>query len=123
MISDVRVYGLEESVRASKYQMSVNPEFCTEEIVHMTNVLANATRGTWHDNWLKGIIVQFDLKMTTKMSVELERYHFIDFVSSQSTIHRITKFDLDNVYIKYVDKRIIEIIKEKVSDYNIKWQW
>ena len=40
--------------------------------------------------------------MTPKMSVELERYHFIDFVSSQSTMHRITKFDLDKSYIKYV---------------------
>jgi hypothetical protein len=56
--------------------------------------------------------------MTVKMSVELERYHFIDFVSSQSTMHRITKFDLDTAYINYVDKRIIDIIREKVNEYN-----
>ena len=52
------------------------------------------------------------------MSVELERYHFIDFISSQSTMHRITKFDLDKAYIKYVDKHIIDIMKEKVKEYN-----
>jgi len=52
------------------------------------------------------------------MSVELERYHFIDFISSQSTMHKIAKFDLDTSYIKYVDKRIIEIMKEKVEEYN-----
>ena len=52
------------------------------------------------------------------MSVELERYHFIDFVSSQSTMHRITKFDLDKAYIKYVDSRMINIMKEKIETYN-----
>ena len=33
-------------------------------------------------------------------------------------MHRITKFDLDKSYIKYVDKRCIEIIKEKVEEQN-----
>jgi hypothetical protein len=33
-------------------------------------------------------------------------------------MHRITKFNLDNQYIKYVDPRIIEIMKEKVAEYN-----
>ena len=42
----------------------------------------------------------------------------MDFVSSQSTMHRITKFDLDSSYIKYVDKRSIDIIKGKVQEYN-----
>jgi hypothetical protein len=56
--------------------------------------------------------------MTVKMSVEEVRYHFIDFVSSQSTMHKITQFDLDKAYIKYVDKRMIEIMKEKVTEYN-----
>ena len=34
-------------------------------------------------------------------------------------MHRITKFDLDSAYIEYVDPRIVEIMKEKVNDYNI----
>ena len=33
-------------------------------------------------------------------------------------MHRITKFDLDKSYIEYVDQRIIDIMKEKVSEYN-----
>jgi hypothetical protein len=37
------------------------------------------------------------------MWVEAERYRFLEFVSSQSTMHRITKFDLDNCYNEYVD--------------------
>ena len=33
-------------------------------------------------------------------------------------MHRITKFDLDKAYIEYVDKRIIDIMKDKVKQYN-----
>lgn len=33
-------------------------------------------------------------------------------------MHRITKFDLDSSYIEYVDKRCIDIMKEKVARYN-----
>ena len=118
MISDVEVYGLEQSVKASKYPMIVDVNKATTEIVDRTISLAQAPKGSGHDNFLKGIVVQFDLTMTPKMSVECERYHFIDFISSQSTMHKITKFDLNKAYIKYVDERVIEIMKEKVAEYN-----
>jgi len=52
------------------------------------------------------------------MWVEAERYRFFEFVSSQSTMHRITKFNLDECYNEYVDPRMIAIMKEKVADYN-----
>lgn len=117
-ISKVKIYGLEDSVRASKYPMAIDVEKCTEEITQRTISLGTVDTGTGHDNFLKGIIVQFDWTFTPKLSVEVERYHFIDFVSSQSTMHRITKFDLDKAYIKYVDKRCIDVIKEKVQEYN-----
>jgi hypothetical protein len=58
------------------------------------------------------------LTFTVKAWTEAERYHFFDFVSSQSTMHRIAQFDLDKAYIEYVDPRIIEIMKEKVERYN-----
>lgn len=118
MINDVEVYGLEQSIKASKYPMAVDVNKCSTDITERTISLGSVPTGTGHDNFLKGIIVQFDLTMTVKMSVELERYHFIDFISSQSTMHRITRFDLDRAYIKYVDKRCIDIMKEKVAEYN-----
>ena len=118
IISDVRVYGIDESIKASKYPMAVDTNKCTYEITDRTRQLGNVQIGTGHDNFLKGIVVQFDWKFTPKLSVEVERYHFIDFVSSQSTMHKITKFDLDKAYIKYVDQRCVDVIKEKVEDYN-----
>jgi hypothetical protein len=33
-------------------------------------------------------------------------------------MHRITKFNLDEAYCKYVDPRMVEIMKEKVVEYN-----
>ena len=118
MISNVCVFGINESIRAGKFPMAVDVDKCTSETTKRTHSLANAPRGTGHDNLLKGMVVQFDLKMTVKMSTELERYHFIDFVSSQSTMHKITQFNLDEAYIDYVDNRVVEIMKEKVAEYN-----
>ena len=117
MISNVKVYGLDDSVKASKYPMAVEIEKCTSEITPRTKSLAGCKKGTGHDQFLTGIIVQFDLKFTVKAWVEAERYHFFDFVSSQSTMHKIMEFDLDKSYIKWVDPRVIVIMKELVESY------
>lgn len=116
--SNVKIYGLEESIKRAKYPMSTDINKLNSELTKGIKSLSNSSRGEGHDQWLTGVIVQFDLTFTVKAWTEAERYHFLDFVSSQSTMHRITKFDLDKAYIEYVDPRIIEIIKEKVKDYN-----
>ena len=33
-------------------------------------------------------------------------------------MHRICRFNLDEAYIGYVDKRMVAIMKEKVAEYN-----
>lgn len=118
VVSNAEVYGLYESVKGSKYPMAVDLTKVTDEVTERTKKLASAKTGSGHDNFLNGIVVQFDLTFTNKAWVEAERYHFLDFISSQSTMHRITKFNLDNAYIEFVDPRMIEIMKEKVSAYN-----
>lgn len=118
VISNVKVYGIEDSIKASKYPMSVDVSKLNSDITKTVIKLAQSRKGEGHDNWLNGIIVQFDITFTIKAWLEAERYHFLDFVSSQSTMHRITKFDLDTSYIEYVDKRCIDIMKEKVKRYN-----
>lgn len=117
-VENVKVYGLENAIRCSKFPMSVDTASCTSEIVDTTTRLATCPTGTGHDNFLNGIIVQFDLTFSNKAWVELQRYHFIDFISSQSTMHRITKFDLNESYNEYVDPCIIERMKELVKSYN-----
>ena len=118
VINNVEVYGLEESIKRAKYPMATDVNKLNSELTKGIKSLANSNKGEGHDQWLTGVVVQFDLTFTVKALTEAERYHFIDFVSSQSTMHRITKFDLDEAYIEYVDPRIVEIMKEKVSEYN-----
>ena len=117
MISNVKVYGLSESVKASKYPMAVDADRCTDEITANTINLATCPTGTGHDQFLTGIIVQFDLTFTIKAWTEAERYNFLRFVSSQSTMHRIIGFDIDKQCIKYVRKKAIENLKECIADY------
>lgn len=112
------VYGLDESLVRAKYPMAVDTTKLTSELTPRIAKLATAEKGAGHDQFLTGIIVQFDLTFTVKAWTEAERYHFFDFVSSQSTMHRITKFDVDKQYIKYVDPKIISIMKEKIEKYN-----
>ena len=117
-IENVKVYDIEESFKASKYPMSIDINQLNGDITPMIKKLATTPKGEGHDQFLTGIRVAFDLTFTNKAWVEAARYRFLEFVSSQSTMHRITKFDLDGQYIEYVDPRIIEIMKEKVALYN-----
>lgn len=119
-VENVKVYGLENAVRCSKFPMQTDTSLCTTEVTKTTDKLAMCGLGEAHDNFLNGIIVQFDLTFSNKAWVELQRYHFIDFISSQSTMHRITKFNLDEAYNEYVDQRVIDIMKELVAEYNSK---
>ena len=117
-VSNAKVFGLGDSVKRAKYPMSVDTSKPNTILTPGINSLARSAPGSGHDQFLTGVIVQFDLTFTNKAWVEGERYHFLDFVSSQSTMHRITKFDLDKAYERHVDPRMIEIMKEKVAEYN-----
>lgn len=117
-VKHAKVFGFDDSVRRAKFPMSVDVEKLNAEVTPGIKKLAESERGAGHDQWLTGVIVQFDLTFSNKAWVEMERYHFVDFVSSQSTMHRIAKFDLDVAYNKYVDKRVVEVMKEKALAYN-----
>lgn len=123
LISNVKIYDLEESILASGYPMrtdTVPKEVSSKDILRAAKLnQATQTGNGAHNQFMTGIRVNFDLTFTNKAWVEAERYRFLEFVSSQSTMHRITNFDLDNAYIEYVDPKIIEIMKEKVAEYNI----
>jgi len=117
-VTNTKVYGLDESIIRAKYPMSVDISTLNSDVTKGVLALAKCEKGTGHDNWLNGVLVQFDLTYTVKAWTEAERYHFLDFVSSQSTMHRIAQFDLDKQYDEHVDPRIIEIVKELAAKYN-----
>jgi len=118
VLNKIKVYGLPDAIRGSKYPMSVDVDSVTCEITNNTKKLGSAKIGSGHDNFLNGIIVQFDLTFTVKAWTEAERYHFFEFISSQSTMHCLQKFHIEDQYIEYVDPRMVSIMRELVDSYN-----
>ena len=120
-LENIKVYDLEESLIASGYPMRTvltSREPDEKDIKRGLNLTKASNGNGAHGQWLTGVRVAFDLTCTNKMWVEAERYRFLEFVSSQSTMHRITKFNLADQYNKYVDPRVIAIMEEKKEQYN-----
>lgn len=122
-VDNVKIYDLNESIIASGYPMRTNAELPEKPTIKDMKRAINLTKAAnsgnkAHEQFLTGIRVNFDLTCTVKMWTEAERYRFLEFVSSQSTMHRITKFEIRKQYNEYVDSRIIDIMEEKVNAYN-----
>lgn len=122
-VKNIHVYGLNESCAASGFPMKINEPKSTEctgkDILRMTR-LGTVPAGSGHDCALKGIIVQFDLKAPIKVWTEAERYHWFDIVSSQSTMHRLSKMDIKSCMDESVDNRMVDIMMELQNDYLVK---
>ena len=117
-IDNVEIHGLDRVFRTAKYPKAADTSNVNNDLTPGIRACLTCKPGEGHDNALKGIVVLFDLTFSNKAWVEAERYHFLDFVSSQSTMHRIAKFDLDKQYDAHTDPRIIAIVKELADKYN-----
>ncbi|MEG0151644.1 MAG: hypothetical protein RR744_00495 [Cellulosilyticaceae bacterium] len=111
------VFGMDRAVKASGLPMSVDSSKITYSDKR-ANVLGSAKAGSGHDCFLKGIIVEATVKYPLYWTKQFQRYHFADIVSSQSTMHRVTKFNIGEQCNEWVDKNIIRIIQKKVDMYN-----
>ena len=118
VISNVKVYGLEDSIKRAKYPMSTDINKLNSELTKGIRALGNSKKGEGHDQWLTGVIVQFDLTFTIKAWTEAERYSFLDFISSQSTMHRIAKFDAEKQVVSYVTKNTVGEVNRLKDIYN-----
>lgn len=116
-IEKVRISGFDESVVASGYPKDA-PQELSDYSFYRAEGLASNPPGTGHNNFLKGITIQADITASIKWWVQWGRYSFADIVSSQSTMHKLSDFDLDVAYNQYVDDRIIEIMKELQRQFN-----
>lgn len=121
-ISNVRVYDLKESIIASRNAMRLTPpEYTDEEFeksLPRAIQLANTKNGSGHQTFLSGIRVSFDLKYPNYISPELQRYHWIDIVTSSSKMHRLTKMDMDVCFNEYVTQNSINQMKQLIKQYN-----
>ena len=121
-IENTEVYGISKSIIASgnamRTEMDNNSSFFKENDLNRALKLGNTKSGEGHDNFLNGIIVQFDLYAPLYMWKQLQRYHFLDFISSQSTMHRLTKFKVTDNCVADTDKIILNRYQELLDQYN-----
>lgn len=118
---NVMLYGLDSTIIASGYSMRTEAECLNREPdesdLERAIRLGTKPLGSAEDNYLNGIIVQFDLTCSMKMWIELQRYHFIDFITSQSTIHKIENFDINKCCNEYVTESAKENLIKLQKEY------
>ena len=133
IITNHRVYDLEETLISSGYAMieEYNEQLCQEQASELKEgvqegnchysralKLLKAPLNSGHCSFAKGIIVNMDITFTNKVWIEFQRYHFAGIITGMSTMHRISKFELEEAFNEYTDTVIIERLKELQSTYN-----
>ena len=115
------VYGLDKSMIASgnamRTVMQDNELEADEKDFKRACTLGRTGTGEGHDNFLNGIIVQFDLYAPLYMWKQIQRYHWMDFISSQSTMHRLTKFNVAECCVGDTDEVILERYQFLLDNY------
>ena len=124
-ISNVKVYDLRESIIASGNAMRIEPVPYSDEefekgLKRMKRLVHSSlsTNVHCHDNALTGIRVSFDVKYPQYWSLEFQRYHFADIVTSSSKMHRLCKMNIANACNKYVSDDTIKQMEKLVDNYN-----
>ena len=121
-IENTEVYGLNKSIIASgnamRVEMDDNLGCPGEKDFSRATKLAGTKTGEGHDNFLNGIIVQFDLYAPLYMWKQIQRYHWMDFISSQSTMHRLVKFDIFSQCVEDTDLVVVQRVQELIDRYN-----
>ena len=121
-VKNAEVFNLERAMRAINNSFNVGEINTTEGEYKeklAQNLGSNMQAHQCHDSWLNGILVCYDIKGNGVFLPEFQRYHFQDFILSQSTMHSMEKFINSDYspFSKYVDKRIIEIAKENYTNW------
>lgn len=121
-ICNAKVYDLKESVISCRNAMRIEmPEYTDEEFeksLKRAIKLAKAGGGTGHSNFRTGIRVSFDMKYTQYITKQFQRYHWFDYVTSSSLMHRITKMDFDKCCTKYVSQDTVDKMNGLIGLYN-----
>lgn len=121
-ISNVKVYDLVESVCACRNAMRTAPSDYSAEDFNRSLVrakkLASLGSNSGHPNFLIGIRVSFDIVYPQYFTPQLQRYHFIDIVSSGSKDHRLSSLMEANYYNEYVTEETKARVQKYLDAYN-----
>lgn len=135
-IENVNVYGLEESIYRSGYPMMEYAPSQEEFKIAVEGIKYNImsdnyehprinraiklaqAKGGGHDQFLTGISVTADITLSNKCWVEAERYTFLNFISSMSSMHRIAFFRIGECCNEFTNEDEIKIAEELQDVYN-----
>ena len=127
-IKDTRVYDLEESIVASGFPMNTSElynDFDKQFDIIKFNKhkkraikLANTSSSSGHCNFLSGILVSFNIKYPQYFAMQLQRYHFVQIVSSASKMHRLTNMGMPKEGETLIDSKILNICNAMIKEYN-----
>ena len=119
-IENTQVYGYERAIKASGNPMRtvIETSDIDEKDIARAVRLGTTKQGAGHDNFLKGILVQLDVTAPLYWWKQAQRYHWFDFISSQSTMHCLLKFDIRTQCVDETDDRVIKVLEELVAEYN-----
>jgi hypothetical protein len=81
--------------------------------------LGNVSVGSGHNSLFKGVQFNMIINFPLYWLKELQRYHFTDIISSQSTMHKVLKFNLNDMFSDEVDPRCIAVIEDLKEKYNM----
>lgn len=138
-ISNVKIYDFEESIVASGLPMMAeySEQWIVNEIINLRNCeditenphfkraikLANTPPGSGHSNYLSGIVVSMDVTATQVWWMQMERYHFVQIVSSQSKMHRLRQMmnwhdeiGAESCFHKKVFENGVTLLKDLAAD-------
>lgn len=118
-IKNTSVYGLDHAIKASGNPMRtvIDSSEVTEKDISRAIKLGATKQGEGHDNYLKGILVQLDVTAPLYWWKQAQRYHWFDYISSQSTMHCLLKFDIKSQCVDETNSEILDILKKLVDEY------
>lgn len=120
-VENTEVFGLDKCKVASgnSYRTTIRTaDDLNEKDNSRAYKLGSVAVGTGHDAFLNGITVIADFTAPLYWWKQAQRYHWFEFVSSQSTMHCVLKFKMEERCTDKVDPRIIEIVQEMINNYN-----
>jgi hypothetical protein len=118
-IKNTSVFGLDKAYKASGNPMRtiIDDGDVTDKDRLRAQKLGSARNGLGHDNFLKGIIVQMDVTAPLYWWKQAQRYHWFDFVSSQSTMHCLLKFDVRTQAVSDTNPEVLALVEKLKEKY------
>lgn len=119
-IDNFKIAFLEDSIRSCKLPMWAKKGEPNANVTKTVKNLMSSPIGSGHSVSAKGVMMYMELTATNKFWIQFQRYHHQEIISSQSSMHKLSKFDLNTMFINYTDDIIIHRLKDLQQLYTKK---